>query len=122
MLNFNSILVFSEKPEELAEFYAKVFDKKPEWKEKGYTGWMVGSGFVMVGPHDKVTGKNMDPNRTMFNLETEDVTGEFERIKGLGAKVVKDPYHPAEEQEMQIATFADADGNLFQLVSPYKPK
>ena len=50
-------------------------------------------------------------------LETTDVKGEFDRIKGLGAEVSKEPY------EMQggswLATFADPDGNYFQLASPF---
>lgn len=118
MLNFNSILVFSENPEELANFYEKVFDKKPEMKMEGYTGFQVGVGWVTIGPHDKVKGKSGSPERIMFNFETEDVTGEFERIKELGAKVIAAPYGPKEEPDGKIATFEDPDGNYFQLMSP----
>ena len=122
MLNFNSILVFSENPEELATFYEKVFDKKPEMKMEGYTGFQVGVGWITIGPHDKVKGKSNNPERIMFNLETEDVKGEFNRIKELGAEVIADPYgdeeKPMEEGGGLVATFADPDGNYFQLMSP----
>lgn len=122
MLNFNSILVFSENPEELASFYEKVFDKKPEMKMEGYTGFQVGVGWITIGPHDKVKGKSNNPERIMFNLETEDVKGEFNRIKELGAEVIADPYgdeeKPMEEGGGLVATFADPDGNYFQLMSP----
>ena len=121
MLNFNSILVFSENPSELASFYEKVFQKEPVWKEGDYSGFQVGAGFFTVGPHDKVTGKNQYPQRLMFNFETEDVQGEFDRVKELGATVVAEPYHPGEEPEMWIATLADPDGNYFQLMSPMTP-
>lgn len=120
MLNFNSILLFSENPGKLADFYKKVFDAKPGWEQDNYTGWMLGSSTIMVGPHDKVKGENKNPERFMFNLETEDVAGEFERIRKLGAKVIAEPYHPGEEPEMWLATFADPDGNYFQLASPMK--
>ncbi len=123
MLNFNSILVFSENPEKLAEFYKKVFDKKPEMEMEGYTGFQLGAGWITIGPHDKVKGKSGTPERIIFNLETRDVKGEFERIKGIeGAEVIAQPYgdeeKPIEEGGGLVATFADPDGNYFQLMSP----
>jgi predicted enzyme related to lactoylglutathione lyase len=56
----------------------------------------------------------------MLNFETSDVKGEFKRIKGLGVKVIADPYHMEDDQDSLIATFADPEGNYFQLVSPMK--
>ena len=120
MLNFNSILLFSENPTALSDFYKKIFEKEPDWDQDGYTGFQAGSGFVTIGPHDKVHGKNQNPERMMINLETEDVDGEFSRIKELGAMVVKEPYNPGEEPTMQIATFSDPDGNIFQIMTPFK--
>lgn len=120
MLNLNSVIVFSENPETLVEFYKKVFQKDPDWSGGDFSGWQVGSGYLTVGPHDKVHGKSTNPERMMFFLETDDVAGEFARIKGLGSTVVAEPYHPGEEPEMWIATFADPDGNYFQLATPMK--
>ncbi len=122
MLEFNSIMVFSGDPKKLADFYKKVFQKVPEWTENGYYGFMAGKGYITFGPHDKVKGKNTNPERMMFNLETKDVKGEFERIKTLGGKVVAKPYNPSEEPKMMIATFADPDNNYFQLVTPWEEK
>lgn len=123
MLNFNSILVFSEDPKSLSEFYKKVFDKDPEFEMQGYVGFKVGAAFITFGPHDKVKGKSQNPERIMFNFETDDVKGEFERIKAIeGTKVIADPYgdeeKPVEEGGGLVATFADPDGNFFQLMSP----
>ena len=121
MLNFNSILVFSENPAELASFYEKVFDKAPDWDDHGYKGFTVGAASITIGPHDKVRGKSGNPERIMFNLETDDVKGEFQRIKDLGAEVIAEPYGMDEkegESKDAIATFADPDGNYFQLMSP----
>lgn len=119
MLNFNNILIGSENPKELANFYSKIFGE-PVWSDNNYTGWVVGSGFIAVGGHDKVKGKNANPERILVNFETKDVEGEFKRIKGLGAEVVQEPYHPGEMEDGRIATFADPDGNLFQLMSPWE--
>lgn len=118
MLHFNSLLVFSQNPKKLAEFYKQVLGKNPGWSEGEYAGFQAGSGYLIVGPHDKVKGKNTNPERMMFNLETKNVKKEFERIKKLGAKVIAQPYHPGEEPSMWLATFADPDGNYFQLASP----
>ncbi|MBI4089514.1 MAG: hypothetical protein HY424_02280 [Candidatus Levybacteria bacterium] len=118
MLDFNSILIFSENPKELTDFYKKIFQKDPDWMEGNFYGFRVGVGFVTIGPHDKVMGKNTNPERIMLNFETEDVEGEFKRISELGAKVIAKPYAPSEEPSMQIATFADPENNYFQLMSP----
>lgn len=120
MLNFNSVLLFSENPKPLAEFYEKVFDRKPNWDMDSYIGFKIGDAAITIGPHDEVHGNNEHPQRIMFNFETKDVKAEFERIKETGAKVVKEPYDPSggDEEKYLIATFADPDGNYFQLVSP----
>lgn len=120
MLDFKSILVFSEDPRKLADFYQRVFRKDPDWSEGGYYGFKVGKGFVTFGPHDKVRGKNASPERILFNFETRDVKGESERIRKLGVTVVAEPYHPAEDPKGMIATFADPDNNYFQLVTPWE--
>jgi predicted enzyme related to lactoylglutathione lyase len=120
MLDFHSILVFSEDPKRLSDFYGKIFQKDPGWSEGGYYGFMVGKGFITFGPHDKIQGRNTTPERIMFNFETRDVKGEFERIKKLGAPVVAEPYNPKEDPKATIATFADPDNNYFQLMTPWE--
>jgi predicted enzyme related to lactoylglutathione lyase len=120
MLHLNSILVFSEDPKRLSDFYTKVFGKGPDWDDYGYYGFTMGHITITFGKHDKVTGKNPQPERFMFNLETQDVKSEFERIKGYGATVIAQPYKMGEDSEGWIATFADPDGNYFQLMTPWE--
>jgi predicted enzyme related to lactoylglutathione lyase len=119
-MNFNSILIGSEDPQRLADFYTKLFGE-PAWNQGGYIGWMIGSGSVTVGPHDEVTGKNSQPGRLIWNIESADVQGDFDRFKAAGATVVREPYG-FEGEEGLIATFADPDGNYFQLTSPMEPE
>lgn len=119
MLNLNSIIIFSEDPEKLADFYEKVLDKKPDWVDGGFIGFQAGSSFLTVGPHDKVKGKSVHPERIMINFESGNVEKEFERIKEIeGVKVIAEPYEMGGEG-MLIATFEDPDGNYFQLISPF---
>lgn len=117
-MNLNSILIGSEDPERLVDFYTGVFGK-PAWNEGGYTGWQIGTGGIMIGPHDQVKGKNTQPGRLIWNIETSDVKVEFDRVVATGATVIQEPYHPAEDEgDTLICTLADPDGNYFQFASP----
>lgn len=117
-MNLNSILIGSENPQRLADYYARLFGE-PMWNEGGYIGWMIGSGGLTIGPHDEVTGRNAQPGRIIWNIESPDVRGDFDRFKAAGATVVREPYGMGEgADEGLIATFADPDENYFQLVSP----
>src|SRR5437868_11174041 len=114
MLNLHTILLFSENPTALVEFYKKVLQEDPKWSGGEFHGFEVGSSYLVIGPHSKVHGKSQNPERMMINFEIEDVKGEFERIKGLGATVIQEPYHPKESKESDdtlITTLADPDGN-----------
>jgi predicted enzyme related to lactoylglutathione lyase len=121
-MDMNGILIGSENAERLKDYYTKLFGK-PGWDDGGFYGWQLGNGWITIGAHDQVKGKNPDPGRVIWNIVTPDVKGEFEKLKAAGATVVKAPYNPggpAESggQEMLIATFSDPDNNYFQLMSP----
>ncbi|MFN2613187.1 MAG: VOC family protein [Actinomycetota bacterium] len=119
MLTLDSVMLASDDPKGLASFYEKIFGK-PQWDDQGYIGWQLGKAGLMIGPHSEVKGRNEMPARIMWNLETPDVKGEFDRIKGVGATVVQEPYLPGggDNTEFWMATFEDPDGNYFQLASP----
>jgi predicted enzyme related to lactoylglutathione lyase len=118
-MKLNNLLIGSENPKALSEFYGKILGKKPEWTDSHYTGFDCGGLFITIGPHDKVHGKAKEPERILIGFEVNDVKGEFERIKALGAKVVAEPYDPMGGNDLAIATFEDADGNYFQLMRPW---
>lgn len=119
-MNLNSILIGSEDPQRLADYYTKLFGK-PGWDDGGYTGWLIGSGSITVGPHDQVKGRNAHPGRLIWNIESADVKGDFERLKAAGAMVIREPYTMGDGPEASIATFSDPDDNYFQLMSPMSP-
>ncbi len=116
------MMIGTVQPKVMAEFYEKVFGKVPDMKEGNWSGWQVKNGFFSVGEHSEMKGKSKEPGRIMFNLETEEVKKEFKRIAGVGAVVIKEPYEMGEMKGFWIATFADPDGNYFQLMSPWKNK
>ncbi len=116
-MDFNSILIGSEDPGRLVEYYTRVFGE-PGFGDGGYTGWQLGSGFLTVGPHSEVSGKNTSPGRIIWNIESQDVQADFDKMKAAGAIVIAAPYSFENMPGSKIATFADPDGNYFQLMSP----
>ncbi len=120
MLSLNSLLLSSEAPKKLAGFYRQVLASDLKWQEGDYPGFEAGPCALIIGPHSQVHGQNKNPERIMFNLETTDVKGDFKRLKGLGVKVVAEPYTVENDRDFWIATLADPDGNYFQLNSPMK--
>ncbi len=121
-LNLNNIMLGSEDPKGLADFYAGVLGApNPDWSDEanGWFGFRAGDGSLAIGPHSDVKGRSEQPARIMLNFSTEDVEGEFKRIKELGAEVVAEPYEPGGGGGMSMCTFADLDGNYFQLATPW---
>jgi len=116
-MDFNSVIIGSENPNVLVDFYSKVFSKKPDWQGGEFQGFTVGSGLVFVGPHSEVTGKNMQPGRILLGFQVDDVASETKHLLDLGVTVVQEPYRPDEDADMWIATFKDPDGNYFQLTT-----
>jgi predicted enzyme related to lactoylglutathione lyase len=120
-MNFNSILIGSADPKQLVDFYTKVLGE-PMYADDSYTTWQIGSGSISVGPHSEVQGSNQSPGRLIWNIETTRVREEFERMKGAGATVVAEPYGFEGYPDALVATFADPDGNYFQLMTPMVPE
>ncbi len=117
MLNLNSIMIGTRQLKNLTAFYEKVLGKPPDMvdEQSGFCGWQVGSTYFSLLDHSEMMGKSKDPGRIMLNFETGQVKEEFERIKSLGAGVIRAPY---EMGGGWIATLADPDGNYFQLITP----
>jgi predicted enzyme related to lactoylglutathione lyase len=116
-MDLNSILIGSDDPERLVEYYTRLFGE-PGFNDGDFTGWAIGSGYITVGPHSEVKGRNASPGRLIWNIETPDVRGAFDRLVAAGAMVVREPYEFEGSPGSAIATFEDPDGNLFQLMSP----
>lgn len=120
-MQFNGILIGTEDPARLIEYYTKVLGE-PGFADSSYSTWMLGSGSVSIGPHSEVHGNNAQPGRLIWNIETPDVQGEFDRMKAAGAIVVREPYTFEGFPDAWIATLADPDDNYFQLMTPFDPE
>jgi predicted enzyme related to lactoylglutathione lyase len=118
MMKLSSVMIGTMQPTAMGQFYEKILGAKPSWQDGDWYGWEVGGTFLTIGEHSEMGGATKDPGRMMINFDSEDVKTDFERMKGQGARVVKEPY---EMGGAWIATLADPDGNYFQLMTPWSP-
>lgn len=117
-----SVTLFSENAKKLAHFYRDKVGLKlgaeAEIGEKGEELYELkmgkGSSGLYIVDHSDIKGKAKEPKRVMVNLEVDNIEKEVERVKKAGVKLIQDIYHV--QDYGQIATFADIDGNYFQLV------
>jgi hypothetical protein len=57
-MNLNTVLIGSEDPKRLTDYYTKLFGK-PSTEDGSYAGWQIGNASITVGPHDEVKGKTL---------------------------------------------------------------
>ncbi len=120
------VLLSSAQSRKLAKFYEKLGVKiGQEWEmgDKGEPFFEMklssGSNFY-IGPHSKVKGKTKEPHRLMLNFEVDDIKSAVKKLKSLDVRIVADVYHM--QDYGWVATFADPDGNYFQLVQTQASK
>ena len=70
-------------------------------------------GGVWLGTHNEVHGRNADPARHMIGLTSDDLKGDWERLKAAGVEFVE---NPTDYGTVWIATLKDPEGNLVQLL------
>lgn len=123
MIKFvEGILIGSENAKELAEFYrekvglkqASEFEMGKEGETKGFEFSFEGGPGLIIMDHSKVKGKNSNSDRILLNFEVDDIEEEVKKLDLAGVEKIQDTYHV--EDYGYIATFADIDGNYFQLV------
>jgi predicted enzyme related to lactoylglutathione lyase len=112
------VMIGTEDSQKLGEFYTKVLGE-PGFRDGEWWGWENGGG-IMIGNHSEVHGTSETPQRIMLSFEVDDVKAAFDQIAGYGATVIAEPYRPDEGFDNWLATFADPDGNYFQLMSPWE--
>ncbi len=117
MLNMNSVMIGTKQPKEMVAFYEKLLGKPADMSDddSGFHAWQAGNSYIGILDHSEMGGSTKDPGRVMINFETPQVKEEFARLKGIGAKVIREP---SEMGNGWIATLADPDGNYFQLMNP----
>jgi predicted enzyme related to lactoylglutathione lyase len=133
MFKGSRILIWSENPDKLMEFYRDVLELKLEDKtdipakdglqpDYGYMFLITESNNtdkVWIGRHSEVKGISKEPVRIMHNLFTDEVQKWSDKVKDAGCKIlcepIKTPFY-SEELPWYVSTFLDPEGNAWQFM------
>lgn len=117
----DSLLVGSFDAKKLAKFYQEKvgltlsFEAELGDKPDNLYVFEFENGTTLnIMDHSKVISKNKNPEQIIFNLEVDDIEGEFAKLIKNGITKIADIYHV--ENYGHVATFEDLDGNYFQIV------
>src|SRR5690606_11446226 len=102
MFKGTHILIWSENPDKLMEFYRDVLELQvaekvdlPSINEVGADyGYQMNSGetkICWIGKHSEVKGKSKEPVRIMHNIYTDEVQKWFEKVKNAGCEILQTP-------------------------------
>ena len=117
-MKFNSLMIGTTNLAAMSDFYLKALGE-PKMKDGNAYGWEFGGTWFTLMEHSEVVGKSKEPARVIINFESQDVKADFERVKALGATVIKEPY-TIEGMAGFMSTLADPDGNYIQINTPWK--
>jgi predicted enzyme related to lactoylglutathione lyase len=101
--------IWSEDLNNLLPFYRDVLGLEVTTETPGF----VVLGGLWLGSHSDVHGRNADPARHMIGLTSNDLMGDWKRLKDAGVEFVEDP---TDYGTVWIATLKDPEGNLVQLL------
>lgn len=115
---FAGASIWSEDLNNLVPFYRDVLGIPVFMESPGFV-LLGGSSFEQpmlgIGTHSDVRGHNRDRARTMVGFATDDIMGDWQRLKAAGVEFVEDPNG---DDTLTIATLIDPEGNLVQLFQP----
>jgi hypothetical protein len=121
------LLIWSEKPDKLQEFYRDALQLEPTTKltlsnDYGYGLKITDTMRLWIGKHSEVTGKNKDPFRHIVNLYVEDVFEWYEKLKDRkDVTIIQVPVETPlskPENKKYVFTFLDPEGNCLQFMNP----
>lgn len=112
------IIIWTENLGNLLEFYELLLNSKVH-KLKNTSAYFIYNDFrIYISEHSEVYGNSKDPNRMIINLETENIEGEYERLKNFGVNFIRIP--SVENWGGKVATFEDPDKNRINLIEQKK--
>ncbi len=95
-------------------FYVDTLGLAPRSDRNGFVNFDFGGRRLTVTLHDDVEGSTQEPVRIMINFEVDDISGVFERLISHGSPAIRPP--SPEPWGGLVATTADPDGNVIQLL------
>lgn len=104
----------AERFDALRGFYVDLLGLTPRSDRPGFVNFEWGPVRLTLHTHSKVDGTAEDARRVMINLATDDIETDVERLRAAGTPVLRPPER--ETWGGRVATVADPDGNLVQLL------
>lgn len=115
----SAILIWSEDYKKLVEWYKEKFGfetiEELNHPDDTGVGLRVGESYLWIGKHSKVSGKNKDPYRIMFNITVDSVETAYNELIAKNVDFIAKPFK-APTFDKYFATFRDLDGNVMQLI------
>ncbi len=106
--------IWSEDLNNLLPFYRDTVGLSVEMESPGFV--ILGdpdAATVALGTHSEVRGKASDPFCHIVGFESDDIQGDFQKLKSRGAEFIEEPNN---QGGAWVATFKDPEGNLLQLL------
>ncbi len=113
---FSGVTIWSEDLNNLLPFYRDVLGLRVASESPGFV--LLGEDrpdapALALGTHSEVHGRNTDPARHMVGFTSDDLQGDWKRLKEAGVEFIEDPTEYG--GDMSIATLKDPEGNLVQI-------
>lgn len=113
ILNINS-----ENPERLIAFYRDTVGL-PAQEGMGPGAFNLNGALLVLDGHSDVKGQTTEARRYLFSFMVDDLAAEHDRLEAAGVQSIRKMGR--EYWGGVISTFADPDGNYFQVME-YKPE
>ena len=104
----------AERFDAMARFYRDQLGLTPRTSRADFINFDWGGVRLSVSVHDRVHGVTREPFRIMVNLAVDDIDAVHARLCAAGVVFTRPPER--EDWGGWVASFADPDGNLIQLM------
>ena len=104
----------AERFQAMARFYRDTLGLTPRSAKSDFINFDWSGVRLSLGVHDRVRGASREPLRIMINLTVADIRAVHQRLSRAGVVFTRAPAR--EDWGGWVATFADPDGNILQLM------
>ena len=108
------VIIWTESLDRLLPFYRDTLGLHPHSVRPNFVAFRWGDIRLSIGQHSEVKGRTTEPCRVMVNLGVSDIHKTYEHLSARGVVFSRPPER--EHWGGWVATFADPDGNVLQLL------